>query len=394
MRVGTFVLAAQFPGQGQAEALHRAIRRPRRRRPRGWTRSGWPSTTSCRTGCARRRSPWPRCCSAAPGGSASAPRSACCRPRTRWRSASRPRCCTWPPAAASPSAWAAAGPGWTWRSSAPAWPPTSTASPSRSICCCAGCASPRWARRARATPSARCRWCRGRTSWSRHGAGPPVVVACTSPGTVRLAAERGLPMLLGMHCGDEDKAAMVALWRRDRAGGRAPPRRGAPRPGTSRPAWPRSPTPARTRSRRCSRRCPAGSSRAWPPTARSTAGRAAMRDPHAYTELLCGLHPVGPPRLCADRLAATAERTGITRFALLVEGSGDLDGDPGERRPAGRRRTPGTGLITAHGPSREHAPLCRHRRPTSGAARGADGQQSRNSGDWLSTCDRTEVNRP
>ena len=26
----------------------------------------------------------------------------------------------------------------------------------------------------------------------------------------------------------------------------------------------------------------------------------------------------------ADRLAATSERTGITRFALLVEGSGDL----------------------------------------------------------------------
>lgn len=49
-----------------------------------------------------------------------------------------------------------------------------------------------------------------------------------------------------------------------------------------------------------------------------------MRDPEAYTELLCALHPVGPPRLCADRLAATAERTGITRFALLVEGSGEL----------------------------------------------------------------------
>lgn len=49
-----------------------------------------------------------------------------------------------------------------------------------------------------------------------------------------------------------------------------------------------------------------------------------MRDPHAYTELLCGLHPVGTPRLCADRLAATGERTGISRFALLVEGSGDL----------------------------------------------------------------------
>jgi hypothetical protein len=54
-------------------------------------------------------------------------------------------------------------------------------------------------------------------------------------------------------------------------------------------------------------------------------GRArSMRDPAAYTELLCGLHPVGTPRLCVDRLAATSERTGISRFALLVEGSGDL----------------------------------------------------------------------
>ena len=43
--------------------------------------------------------------------------------------------------------------------------------------------------------------------------GPEVVVACTSPASVRLAAERGLPMLLGMHVGDEEKAEMVALWR-------------------------------------------------------------------------------------------------------------------------------------------------------------------------------------
>jgi hypothetical protein len=32
---------------------------------------------------------------------------------------------------------------------------------------------------------------------------------------------------------------------------------------------------------------------------------------------------VGTPKLCADRLLATHERTGIRRFALLVEGSGD-----------------------------------------------------------------------
>lgn len=43
--------------------------------------------------------------------------------------------------------------------------------------------------------------------------GPEVIVACTSPKSVKLAAENGLPMLLGMHCGDEEKAEMVALWR-------------------------------------------------------------------------------------------------------------------------------------------------------------------------------------
>ena len=39
---------------------------------------------------------------------------------------------------------------------------------------------------------------------------PPLVVACTSPATAELAAERGLPMLLGMHTGDEDKQEMIS----------------------------------------------------------------------------------------------------------------------------------------------------------------------------------------
>ncbi|MET9222027.1 LLM class flavin-dependent oxidoreductase [Streptomyces sp. NPDC088197] len=155
------------------------------------------------------------------------------------------------------------------------------------------------------------------------GSGPPVVVACTSPATVRLAAERGLPMLLGMHCGDEEKAAMVAVWRETAlAAGHCPDAvsaaghvsAGVAQVGDTRsdavetllksmPGWLQRGLGAH--------RTVDGSARA-------------MRDPHAYTELLCDLHPVGPPRLCADRLAATAERTGITRFALLVEGSGDL----------------------------------------------------------------------
>ncbi|POX52658.1 LLM class flavin-dependent oxidoreductase [Streptomyces sp. Ru72] len=153
--------------------------------------------------------------------------------------------------------------------------------------------------------------------------GPEVVVACTSPASVRLAAERGLPMLLGMHVGDEEKADMVALWRShaqaagvdgDAIAGAAHVSAGVCQIADRRtdavealtkamPGWLKQGLDAHV----------------------TVDGRArAMRDPLAYTELLCGLHPVGTPRLCADRLAATSERTGITRFALLVEGSGDL----------------------------------------------------------------------
>ncbi|MEV1044892.1 LLM class flavin-dependent oxidoreductase [Streptomyces sp. NPDC049916] len=155
------------------------------------------------------------------------------------------------------------------------------------------------------------------------GAGPEVVVACTSPSSVRLAARRALPMLLGMHCGDEEKAEMVALWRTAAREAGHPPEvvagaahvsagvvQIADRAGDAvetlvktMPGWLRQGLDAHVTV---------------------DGRRRAMRDPLAYTELLCGLHPVGTPELAADRLAATAERTGITRFALLVEGSGDL----------------------------------------------------------------------
>ncbi|MGW2854185.1 LLM class flavin-dependent oxidoreductase, partial [Streptomyces sp. NPDC001215] len=153
--------------------------------------------------------------------------------------------------------------------------------------------------------------------------GPEVVVACTSPASVRLAAERGLPMLLGMHVGDEEKADMVALWRScARAAGidgDTVARAGHVSAGVCQIA---------------DRRADAVETltKAMPGWLKqgleahvTVDGRArSMRDPLAYTELLCGLHPVGTPRLCADRLTATSERTGINRFALLLEGSGDL----------------------------------------------------------------------
>jgi alkanesulfonate monooxygenase SsuD/methylene tetrahydromethanopterin reductase-like flavin-dependent oxidoreductase (luciferase family) len=154
---------------------------------------------------------------------------------------------------------------------------------------------------------------------------PPVVVACTSPGTVRLAAAHALPMLLGMHCGDQEKAEMTALWRREaRAAGH-----GADTVERAAAAHVSAGVTQVADTRReavdaLTKTMP-GWMRQGLAAHRTVDGRQrAMRDAAAYTELLCGLHPVGPPRLCADRLAATAETTGIRRFALLVEGTGDL----------------------------------------------------------------------
>ncbi|MEU6280391.1 LLM class flavin-dependent oxidoreductase [Streptomyces sp. NPDC047028] len=153
--------------------------------------------------------------------------------------------------------------------------------------------------------------------------GPEVVVACTSPASVRLAAERGLPMLLGMHVGDEEKAEMVALWRRSaRAAGRSADEiAGAAHvsAGVCQIADRRTDA-----AETLLKAMPGWLKQGLDAHVTVDGRRRSMRDPHAYTELLCGLHPVGTPRLCADRLAATSERTGISRFALLVEGSGDL----------------------------------------------------------------------
>ncbi|GAA4775404.1 LLM class flavin-dependent oxidoreductase [Streptomyces sanyensis] len=153
--------------------------------------------------------------------------------------------------------------------------------------------------------------------------GPETVVACTSPGSVRLAAERGLPMLLGMHCGDEDKAGMVALWRRHAL------QSGRPREEVEAAGHVSAGVVQLADRTDAARESLVKSMPGWLKQGLdahvTVDGRhRVMRDPVAYTELLCDLHPVGTPELAADRLAATAERTGITRFALLAEGSGDL----------------------------------------------------------------------
>ncbi|MEV5337871.1 LLM class flavin-dependent oxidoreductase [Streptomyces sp. NPDC052676] len=153
--------------------------------------------------------------------------------------------------------------------------------------------------------------------------GPEVLVACTSPASVRTAAERGLPMLLGMHVGDEEKAEMVGLWRRlARAAGR--PAEQLADPGHVSAGVCQIADRRVDAAETLTKAMPGWLKQGLDAHVTVDGRERRMRDPLAYTELLCGLHPVGTPRLCADRLAATSERTGISRFALLVEGSGDL----------------------------------------------------------------------
>ncbi|ANW18048.1 LLM class flavin-dependent oxidoreductase [Streptomyces clavuligerus] len=153
--------------------------------------------------------------------------------------------------------------------------------------------------------------------------GPETVVACTSPTTVRLAAERALPMLLGMHCGDEEKAEMVALWRRCATEAGHPPEVAASAEHVS-AGVAQIASSAADASELLLKAMPGWLKQGLDAHITVDGRVRVMRDPLAYTEMLCGIHPVGPPKLAADRLAATAERTGIRRFALLVEGSGDL----------------------------------------------------------------------
>jgi alkanesulfonate monooxygenase SsuD/methylene tetrahydromethanopterin reductase-like flavin-dependent oxidoreductase (luciferase family) len=149
----------------------------------------------------------------------------------------------------------------------------------------------------------------------------PIAVACTSRGTVELAAARGLPMLLGMHIGDDEKTAMVQHYNQTATeAGRDPAtaehisavlayvaddrEQALADLRTAMPGW-----------------LAAGLAAHTPVDGRPRPSR----DPHAYTELLCSLHPVGSPDECAERLLASARRTGIEHVIMMVEGAGSRE---------------------------------------------------------------------
>jgi alkanesulfonate monooxygenase SsuD/methylene tetrahydromethanopterin reductase-like flavin-dependent oxidoreductase (luciferase family) len=138
---------------------------------------------------------------------------------------------------------------------------------------------------------------------------PDVVVACGGPTSdaVRQAAERNLPLLLGLHADDEEKAATVAAYGKPadhvstvlcQVGGTDVVR-------AALPAWLKDGLAAHV----------------------TVDGRPGpWRDPGEYTERLCGIHPVGDAGHCVRTLETSLRRTGVSHVLMLVEASGTPEG--------------------------------------------------------------------
>lgn len=138
------------------------------------------------------------------------------------------------------------------------------------------------------------------------------VVACTSPGTVALAAKRGLPMLLGMHLDDEGRAGLLREYG-DACEGHVAAMVGQVGDSTreavaelraAMPGW-----------------LGPGIAGYVPVDGRPTA----RRDVADYVDFLCRTHPVGSADLCVERIERTVARTGLSRLILMVEGAGSRE---------------------------------------------------------------------
>ncbi len=156
------------------------------------------------------------------------------------------------------------------------------------------------------------------------------VVACTSPETARLAAERGLPMLLGMHMDDAGKAAMLAGY--DAARPPAPPLppeayveadagAGAVRHVAAVVGHVADSTRAAVREVRAAmpRWLEPGLAGYVPVDGR----RRPVRDVGEYVDFLTGVHPVGDAGHCVETIRRTREVTGLEHLILMVEGAGE-----------------------------------------------------------------------
>ncbi|MEV7970523.1 LLM class flavin-dependent oxidoreductase [Sphaerisporangium sp. NPDC088356] len=151
--------------------------------------------------------------------------------------------------------------------------------------------------------------------------GRPVrpMVASTSPGTVQVAAARGLPMLLGMHIGDPGKAALMEGYA-GTAVAHGHDLTGIPHVAAGIAYVADTTSEAVAAMKESLPRWLAPGLAGY----RTVDDRPYLpRDADDYADLLCRLHPVGSPGDCAATMLATIERTGIRHLILMVEGAGD-----------------------------------------------------------------------
>lgn len=140
-----------------------------------------------------------------------------------------------------------------------------------------------------------------------------VHVAATSDATVDLAARRGLPLLLGMHADEAEKAAALARWS-DLAGSSGD-HVGV---GIAHVEDTRAAAEATVR-----RELPRWLGPGLAGYVRHDGAPRQPRDPEDYADLLVRLHPVGTADDVVDHLAVHAAATGLDRIALMVQTTGD-----------------------------------------------------------------------
>ncbi|WP_067181745.1 LLM class flavin-dependent oxidoreductase [Microtetraspora niveoalba] len=151
------------------------------------------------------------------------------------------------------------------------------------------------------------------------------LVACTSADTVRLTAERGLPMLLGMHIDDAEKAAMIEEYGRYAAAPSVPAASdGLDGLGVSGHvaavmAHVADSTAAAVRELRAE--MPRWLEPGLAGYVRVDGAGPVRTDPASYVERLCAIHPVGSPEHCVEVMRATAGATGLRHLILMVQGT-------------------------------------------------------------------------
>ncbi|MCP2347461.1 LLM class flavin-dependent oxidoreductase [Nonomuraea roseoviolacea] len=144
------------------------------------------------------------------------------------------------------------------------------------------------------------------------------VVACTSEATLELAARRGLPMLLGMHVDDREKAAAVAAY-----DGLCPETLCPERDGHVAAAVGHVADSTRQAVRELKEAMPRWLEPGLAGYVPVDGRRRPARDVPAYVDFLTRVHPVGSAERCVEAILATAEATGVRRIVLMVEGIGD-----------------------------------------------------------------------